>query len=120
MKYTSLLLLLIAIFISACTPKVTEILEEDAPVVEIEEITLDELVVTAPKDYQLPLYNASFTRSNDLLHTKIDVRFDFEKQHVLGKAVLDFQPYFYPTSTLVLDAKGFDLHKVAMAKMVRN
>lgn len=116
MKYTSIFLLLIAIFISACTPKVTETLEESTPVVEIEERTLEELVVTAPRDYQLPLYNAAFTRTNDLLHTKLEVRFDFENQYVLGKAILDFEPYFYPTSTLVLDAKGFELHNVALAK----
>jgi aminopeptidase N len=115
MKYTSIFLLLIAIFISACTPKMVETLEE-APVVEIEEVTLDELVITAPRDYQLPLYNAAFTRTNDLLHTKLEVRFDFENQHLMGKATLDFEPYFYPTATLVLDAKGFELHNVALAK----
>ncbi|MFT5834083.1 MAG: aminopeptidase N [Cognaticolwellia sp.] len=117
MKYRSILLLFITTFISACTPKITENLEEAIPaVVQIEERTLDELVIVAPRkvEYTLPLYNAAATRTNDLLHTKLDIRFDFAKQHVLGKAILDFEPYFYPTSTLVLDAKGFDLHNIIL------
>ncbi|MFK7949297.1 MAG: M1 family metallopeptidase [Saprospiraceae bacterium] len=116
MKYTNFLWLsLIALMISACTPKVTETLEENEPVVvEIEERTLDELVVSAPRTYKLPTYNPSYTRTNDLIHTKLDVRFDFDKQHVLGKATLDLEPYFYPTKTVTLDAKGFDIHKVEL------
>ncbi len=101
---------------AGCTPKVGKSLEEALPVTEIEERTLDELVVTAPRniEYTLPTYNESFTRTNDLIHTKLDVRFDFEKQHLLGKATLDFKPYFYPTNVLVLDAKGFEIHKIAL------
>ncbi len=118
MKYLNQLLLLTTIFIFGCTPKTTEKLEESAPIVatvEIEERTLDELVITAPKEYVLPKYNPAAARKNDLLHTKIDVSFDFDKQHVLGKASLEFTPYFYPVKTLVLDAKGFDLHKVELS-----
>lgn len=117
MKYTNFLWLsLIALMISACTPKITENLEENEPaaVVEIEERTLDELVVTASREYKLPTYNPSYTRTNDLIHTKLEVSFDFDKQHVLGKATLDLEPYFYPTKTVTLDAKGFDIHKVEL------
>ena len=42
------------------------------------------------------------------------VSFDFDKQYVFGKATLDLTPYFYPTQTVVLDAKGFDIHKVEL------
>jgi aminopeptidase N len=59
-------------------------------------------------------YNPSRTFLNDLIHTKLDVRFDFEKAHLLGRATLSFKPYFYPQNNLVLDAKGFDIHKVAL------
>lgn len=116
MKYTNFLWLsLIALMISACTPKVAATLEEDeTAVVEIEERTLDELVVTASREYKLPTYNPSYTRTNDLIHTKLEVSFDFDKQYVFGKATLDLTPYFYPTQTVVLDAKGFDIHKVEL------
>ena len=90
----------------------------------IEERQLDTLVVTSfPKendlektDYTLPVYQATATRKHDLLHTSLDVRFDWEKQHLLGKATLKLKPYFYSTNLLVLDAKGFDFHKVSIVK----
>ncbi|RZK24747.1 MAG: M1 family peptidase [Hymenobacter sp.] len=49
---------------------------------------------------------------NDLVNTKLDVRFDWAKQYLLGTAVLTLRPHFYPQSTLVLDAKGFDVKSV--------
>ena len=102
------------IIITGCNPRAISNLDEGIEVVEIEERTLDELVITASRDYKLPTYNPSFTRSNDLIHTKLDVSFDFEKQYVFGKATLELEPYFYPTNTVVLDAKGFDIKKVAL------
>ncbi len=90
-----------------------------AEVIEVEpteERDLSEIVikpeVEEEEEYKLPIYNESYRRTNDLLHTKLELSFDWEKQHVLGKAWLDFKPLFYATSSLELDAKGFDLHKV--------
>lgn len=71
--------------------------------------TLDTVEITASREYR-----ASETRYFDLLHTKLDVRFDFSKQHLLGQAYLTLKPYFYPADTLKLDAKGFDIHRVAL------
>ncbi|MFN7013705.1 MAG: M1 family metallopeptidase, partial [Bacteroidia bacterium] len=59
-------------------------------------------------------YNPSRTILNDLLHTKLDVRFDYNKAYLHGKATLTFKPYFYPQNNIVLDAKGFDVQKVAL------
>ncbi|MEM1122959.1 MAG: M1 family aminopeptidase, partial [Bacteroidota bacterium] len=42
-------------------------------------------------------------------------KFDWEKEHVLGKAELTLKPWFYPTSELELDAKNFDISKVSLA-----
>ncbi|WP_026236165.1 M1 family metallopeptidase [Pontibacter roseus] len=63
----------------------------------------------APKQHA---FNPSKTRLHDLLHTKLRVSFDWEKQHLHGLAELTLKPYFYPQQTLVLDAKGFDIHSV--------
>ena len=60
------------------------------------------------------VYQASEKRVNDLLHTKLEVKFDWAKAQLNGKATLELKPYFYPTSQLILDAKGFDIHKVAL------
>ncbi|WP_187264241.1 M1 family aminopeptidase [Pontibacter beigongshangensis] len=69
--------------------------------------------VWAPKIHG---FNPSRTRHHDLLHTKLRLRFDWEKQHVLGLAELTLKPYFYPQQQLVLDAKGFDIHSIHLMK----
>lgn len=66
------------------------------------------------KDKERERYNASETRINDILHTKLEVSFDFKKRYLNGKATIDVTPYFYPTNELSLDAKGFDIHKVQL------
>lgn len=106
--------LIFTIFSCKSTKDVPEIAE-----VIIEEEFLDTMVVTAPTVeeepvYELPIYQASATRKHDLIHTKLELSFDWEKQHVLGKATLDLKPMFYATNQLVLDAKVFDIHSITL------
>ncbi len=57
-------------------------------------------------------YQPSYPVVNDIVSTKLEVSFDWEKQHMHGKADIVFHPHFYPTDSLTLDAKGFDIHKI--------
>jgi aminopeptidase N len=78
-------------------------------------ITLPEqtIIVEDPNKTPVrPIYNGSNTRVFDLLHTKLDVRFNWEKSYMYGKAELTLTPYFYPKNKLVLDARGMDINKV--------
>lgn len=59
-------------------------------------------------------YQPARKRENDLIHTKLEISFDWEKQYAHGKAELLFTPYFYPQKTLELDAKGFDIHSIKL------
>src|SRR5258708_26781971 len=52
------------------------------------------------------IYRGAYTRYNDLVHTKLDVRFDWTKKYLNGKAWLTFHPHFYPTDSLTLNARG--------------
>lgn len=61
-------------------------------------------------------YRASATKINDLVNTRLDVKFDFDKSYMYGKAWITLKPHFYPTDSLSLDAKGMDLHKIAIIK----
>ena len=61
-------------------------------------------------------YRPSETKLTDLIHTKLEVSFNWKKQYLYGEAELVLAPYFYPQNTLVLDAKGFDIDKVALKK----
>ena len=51
---------------------------------------------------------------NDLVHTKLDVRFDYEKSYMYGKAWITLKPHFYSTDSLQLDAKGMDIKNVSI------
>lgn len=59
-------------------------------------------------------YNPERTKKNDLLHTKLEVSFDWQQQHLHGIATLTLKPHFYPQNTLELDAKGFDIKSVSL------
>lgn len=62
------------------------------------------------------IYRESPEMINDLVHTKLDVSFDYDKAYMYGKAWITLKPHFYPTDSLTLDAKGMDIHKVALVK----
>ena len=92
MQFRFLWLFGLPLFLLACGAgkKATTI-----PEVIVEETDLDTLTVSAPREvsappkvenYRLPRYNPSYQRRNDLLHTRLDLRFDWEQQTVIGKA----------------------------------
>ncbi len=85
------------------------------PTEDFEERILDTMQVVAPakvgepEDFTFPVYNASHTRTIDIVHTKLDLSFDWTKQHVIGKADIEFTAMFYPVTEFELDAQNFDI-----------
>jgi len=61
-------------------------------------------------------YRAEATMKNQLIHTELRVSFDWDKQYLYGKATITLKPYFYPMDSLILDAKGMDIHEVSLVK----
>ena len=61
-------------------------------------------------------YRAAATKINDVVNTKLDVKFDYDKSYMYGKAWVTLKPHFYPTDSLTLDAKGMDIKEVALDK----
>ena len=61
-------------------------------------------------------YRETATRINNLVHTKLELKPDFSKSYLYGKAWITLKPHFYPTDTLTLDAKGMELKKIALVK----
>ena len=59
-------------------------------------------------------FRATATKINDLVHTKLDVKFDYDKSYLYGKAWITLKPHFYSTDSLQLDAKGMDIQEVAL------
>ncbi|MDE3256115.1 MAG: M1 family metallopeptidase [Bacteroidota bacterium] len=61
-------------------------------------------------------YRAFAEKQNDLIHTKLVAGFDYAKSQLNGEVWLLLHPHFYATNQLVLDAKGMDIHTVAIEK----
>ncbi len=64
----------------------------------------------------LAIYRAVPEKINDLVHTKLEARFDYEKSYMYGKVWITLEPHFYSTDSLVLDAKGMEIKAVGTVK----
>ncbi|MDP9077874.1 MAG: M1 family metallopeptidase [Bacteroidota bacterium] len=83
-------------------------------------ITAANAQTAKPEDPALKIYRATPPRINDLIHTKLDVHFDYKKRYLYGKEWVTLKPHFYPTDSLRLDAKGMDLKTIAIVKNGKN
>ncbi|NBB88435.1 MAG: hypothetical protein GVX96_01420 [Bacteroidetes bacterium] len=99
------------------------VVESDKQEVETEVRDLDTLVVSEPavekntnENYPQPIYRASQERTIDLVHTQLDLRFNYQSESVLGKARIDFTPIFDPVRSFELDAQYFDIHSITNAQ----
>jgi aminopeptidase N len=104
------LLLLILIWSCQGTKKLTETGKPNDSDLFEEVVATDKARLIRSLEQQISEYKASRTRDFDLLHTELDLSFDYENQMVKGEAILTLKPYFFTQKELVLDAKDFDIH----------
>jgi len=118
-----------AVCIYACQPKITQLsniantkaekISSDSADMVFSGDSLNSLGgnvgIWAPTRWQ---YNPERTRHFKLKHTKLEVSFNWEKQHLNGIATLTMQPYFFPQDSVILDAKGFDLHEIVLVDKI--
>ena len=78
------------------------------------EIFLEDMVVKPSNAKPVPQLQVMRPQVADLLHTQLEVSFDYPKQWVYGKATLWFKPYTQKPKELALDAKGFQILRVAV------
>jgi aminopeptidase N len=101
-KIYSRLLLAAVLFAMACNlPK------RSTKTSGIKVINLDTLTIV-PKDLH-PVYHETTAHESDIIHTRLELKFDWEKEFMYGKATLFLKPYFYPQSQLKLNAVGFEI-----------
>lgn len=62
----------------------------------------------------LSTYRVTPLKVHDLVHTKLEVSFDYSKRHLNGKEWITLKPHFYETDSLTLDAKGMDFKEIAV------
>ncbi len=78
------------------------------------------VLLTAPKIEaqnkadELSIYRATPTKMHDLVHTKLEVSFDYGKRHLYGKEWITLKPHFYESDSLKLDAKGMEFKEISI------
>lgn len=104
-----------ATFLAACgtkknDPVVTEpVAETVTEVIEEEFIEREEELPT-----ERPIYRETETILTDLIHTRLEVNFDWAKSRMNGIATITAKPHFYTSDQLILDAKGMIINSVSM------
>src|SRR6218665_1225901 len=66
------------------------------------------------EDMTSKVYHGSEPIYTDLINTKLEVSFDWSKSQMTGKETLTAKPHFYPSDSLVLDAKGMEIKSVQL------
>ena len=61
---------------------------------------------SAAQQVERKVYRNAYTVFNDLVHTKLEVKVDWIKKYLYGKATITLHPHFYPTDSLILNARG--------------
>lgn len=76
--------------------------------------------IVSGQDAWKKIYRSFPTKINDLVHTRLDARFDYNRSYLNGKVWLTLKPHFYATDSLQLDAKGMNIHKVELVRAGKN
>lgn len=68
------------------------------------------------EDHSIPFakYQATRTALTELIHTKLELTPDWSKSYLYGKATITAKPYFYPSDSLILDAKGMEIKAISL------
>jgi aminopeptidase N len=67
-------------------------------------------------DYTKPkIFHGAETIYTDIIHTKLEVKFDWNKSWLIGTATITAKPHFYSTDSLILDAKGMEIKTVSIS-----
>ena len=76
------------------------------------------LAAAVPAAAQTPAttYRAAERKVNDLVHTRLDLRFDYAKRYAYGKEWVTLKPHGYPADSLRLDAKGMDIKAISLVQ----
>ena len=106
---------ILLISVVGCARKTSEVVVD---VEETEQISETELEIAPSETVEIALersvYNETETVLTDLVHTKLEVNFNWEKSRMNGVATITAKPHFYSSDKLILDAKGMTINSVSM------
>ena len=75
------------------------------------EAVVEEVIETPT---ERPVYREAETILTDLIHTKLEVNFNWDLSRMNGVATITAKPHFYTSDSLILDAKGMDISAVSL------
>ena len=87
---------------------------EELPEGDFTEEEWEEMMMEEENPYVRGIYNSSRTLQTDIVHTRLEVSFDWEHARLNGKEILTAKQHFYTSDSLILDAKGMDILSVEM------
>ncbi len=115
------------VILSACgthKKKDSEITFTEAEMVNeisgVDEYDFDDESYEEMVETERPVYQATETVFTDLIHTKLEVSFDWSKSWMFGKATITAKPHFYASDSLFLDAKGMEIKKINIGTQALN
>lgn len=97
--------------VAACGTK-TE--KSSTPVTENTVIVEEDNIQVVDTPTKRAVYREAETILTDLIHTKLEVNFNWEKSTMNGVATITAKPHFYATDSLILDGKGMKINSVKM------
>jgi aminopeptidase N len=62
------------------------------------------------------VYHGTATKDFDLIHTVLDVSFNFHQRSLIGKEWVTLTPHLYPQITVKLDAKGMKIKSLGIVQ----
>lgn len=108
----------LALIVACHASKKTTLPKKEEPLVVVADepitINMDTITVSPKKKAEREVYRAANPITNDIIHTKLEVNFDWDKCYLNGIASLQIQPYFYATDKLYLNARGMTINKVSV------
>lgn len=82
-------------------------------------IQLDTIQVLAIEPVKREVYRESVTVLHDIIHTELQVSFDWKNSKLYGKASLQLKPHFYASDKLYLNARGMEIKSVEVFDVAR-
>ena len=84
----------------------------------VENLSFEEKQEELPTEYidNKTVYQSSRKIQTDLIHTKLEIRFDWLKQHLIGKSTITAKQHFFTSDSLILDAQGMEIKQILCNK----
>ncbi|MEO6834209.1 MAG: hypothetical protein ABI169_18520, partial [Chitinophagaceae bacterium] len=99
-------ILVLSLFLSSCASHRKAVVRHEAlPGVSI-----------SARNNPMDIYRATSSKVWEIPHSAVELHFDFEKRTASCKASLQIKPYITAPDTMVLDAKGMRIEKVAILR----